>query len=908
MEPTRWTQLSISSQRALLWASALAKLREGGFVTNTSSIEINAFDILIGMILEHPKDAEPLILLQHFNLTPGQILPTDFPRLSKEIIERNLLSVTSESAMQLDPEAYNIVDAGINLGINSGSPQVVELRAIFAAMLEITNPVTMALIPILDGLGTSLSEVSQTTREYVVKNDGKESYEEFLNKRHPFNPKPIDIPNYKADHGQQYKLGNDLVGIRAEVDAFAYLLASRGLNPPLAVGLFGDWGSGKSFFMESVRNRIEQLIQDPKVKEKRQSEVPFWKRIIQIEFNAWHYMEGELWASLVDHIFNQLRMEGDTEDIIKKRRDYWLKQLRNTRSKIISLESNRNIAEKNLSDKERAAENLSLKRDLELKNMVRLKEKAASNILIKQNLEELRESLKPLFITIGIPTPDEVFNKIDEANREFKRGRALINALWSDTKKRWIAMGTLISIPVLVLILSLFNVSTVVTAFSGLSAMIGAVFALVGKALKIMKSQLDSLEKTEIKIKEEIVNERNALNEEIKNSETEVVEAEKQLKTVLEEKKNLINELENYQKELDDVTPVRVLNDFVTERIDSGDYRKLLGIPALIQQDFRQLAKLIAVQNVKIIETKDENKENDFKTFNRIILYIDDLDRCPDEHVIKVLQAVHLLLAFELFVVVVAVDSRWLSHSLTKHFEALSVNNNNGTTATPDDYLEKIFQIPFWIKPLGESSKKNIIQGLLYGHLAGNIGNEVQESDLDKPTVGEDQIKILTTLDPTNTPPTLQTVALSITNTELKFLYDLVPLLGTTPRSTKRFVNLYQLIRIIYHLDPENDLINSPKEHELLAFVLALGEGLPKLGPAVFNESLKSESNENLESIIVKIKPNIDNKEIKCLENWLAIRNEWLIIPAERLAKAYSRIDRFLFRIATINDKKWNEN
>ena len=116
MEPTRWTQLSISSQRALLWASALAKLREGGFVTNNSSIEINAFDILIGMILEHPKDAEPLILLQHFNLTPGQILPTDFPRLSKEIIERNLLSVTSESAMQLDPEAYNIVDAGIKSG------------------------------------------------------------------------------------------------------------------------------------------------------------------------------------------------------------------------------------------------------------------------------------------------------------------------------------------------------------------------------------------------------------------------------------------------------------------------------------------------------------------------------------------------------------------------------------------------------------------------------------------------------------------------------------------------------------------------------------------------------------------------------------------------------------------------
>ncbi len=34
---------------------------------------------------------------------------------------------------------------------------------------------------------------------------------------------------------------------------------------------------------------------------------------------------------------------------------------------------------------------------------------------------------------------------------------------------------------------------------------------------------------------------------------------------------------------------------------------------------------------------------------NRIVLYIDDLDRCEPDKVAKVLQAVHLLLAFPLF-------------------------------------------------------------------------------------------------------------------------------------------------------------------------------------------------------------------------------------------------------------------
>ena len=49
----------------------------------------------------------------------------------------------------------------------------------------------------------------------------------------------------------------------------------------------------------------------------------------------------------------------------------------------------------------------------------------------------------------------------------------------------------------------------------------------------------------------------------------------------------------------------------------------------------------------------------------RIILYIDDLDRCPPKRVVEVLEAVHLLLAFDLFVVVVAVDARWLERSRT---------------------------------------------------------------------------------------------------------------------------------------------------------------------------------------------------------------------------------------------------
>ncbi len=903
MDSNHWTRLSFSSKRAFFWASAIANLRAAESSIPPTVIQISAFDILVGMLLEHPKDAEPKILLDHFQLTPGQVLPPDYPRLSKESLERHLPFVSPESAMFLDPDTQNILEIGIKLGLSTGSSEVVELRALFGGMLETSNPVSSRLMSIFEGIGVTFSEVNQTTNEFILKGWGKESYAEFLSTQHPFTPRPVDIPNYKADHGHDHQLTDDMVGIRSEVDAFAYLLASRGLLPPLAVGLFGDWGSGKSFFMKSVRQRIEQLTHDPNVLEKKQFEVPFWKRIIQIEFNAWHYMEGELWASLVDHIFDQLRMKGDTEDLVKKRRDHWLGKIDHTRAELIRLESKRKNAQSDLTAKQKAAEHLNIQRESEIEKLEELKNQATRDVLIKSSLEEVQAVLDKPLLSVGLPASKEVLQSLEETKTELKRARALFGRLWGDPKGRQAVIGALIGIPALLILLSLIDVSGVAAAFSGISASAAAALTLFGKSVGMMKSRMDKLETATENVNREIEAARKALDEKILASEKLISTADDELKSIMDEQHNLTKDLKDYREKLENVTPTRVLTDFVTERVGSGDYRKVLGIPALIQQDFEQLANLVKEQNTEILDKKNSKLEQSSETFNRIILYIDDLDRCPDDHVVKVLQAVHLLLAFDLFVVVVAVDSRWLSHALTKHFEALAVSATNGTGATPDDYLEKIFQIPFWIQPLDDSAKQNIIQGLLRGHLTGEDGRETEASDVEIPKVEAEQVKVLNTLNPSGAPPLLQTAALSITRAELNFLDELVPVLGSTPRSTKRFVNLYQLARIIYQLDPEEDPDSEPQEYELMAFVLALGEGLPKLGPLVLKEAVKAKTNDLFDSVIQKIKPEADGREVQRLEAWLTHRESWKQIPASRIADAYGKINRFLFRVGTINEK-----
>ena len=72
-------------------------------------------------------------------------------------------------------------------------------------------------------------------------------------------------------------------------------------------GVFGEWGSGKSYFMGLLRGRVDVVrTSDPD---------KYLRDIRQISFNAWHYADSNLWASLGDEIFRQLLQEPDPDEV-----------------------------------------------------------------------------------------------------------------------------------------------------------------------------------------------------------------------------------------------------------------------------------------------------------------------------------------------------------------------------------------------------------------------------------------------------------------------------------------------------------------------------------------------------------------------------------------------------------------
>jgi len=357
----------------------------------------------------------------------------------------------------------------------------------------------------------------------------------------------------------------------------------------------------------------------------------------------------------------------------------------------------------------------------------------------------------------------------------------------------------------------------------------------------------------------------------------------------------------------------RSLAHFLTERTRSDDYRKYLGLVSTIRQDFDALSRRLG-----------NPLEDKLNRVDRIILYIDDLDRCPEDKVIEVLQAVHLLLAYPLFVVVVAVDPRWLLYSLRQTYGAFQRNgkerdaDGEAWRTTPQNYLEKIFQIPFNLRPMTSDGYERLVGTLMSANGEGdateqaeNNGRTQMETSLgvkidsteqpreksgtgssDKGTSGEDQGKEVQK--PTKQVFQIHEEALTIREWERKFagrLFQIIP----TPRAVKRFSNVYRILKApvpssrLQLFEGTGELLG---EFQVPMFLLAILIGSPAEAVAIFPELQKRTranggvsavlhdlgvltkgSDDNLRTLQAKIRPIIDDPQFphdpELFEYWI---------------------------------------
>ena len=205
-----------------------------------------------------------------------------------------------------------------------------------------------------------------------------------------------------------------------------------------------------------------------------------------------------------------------------------------------------------------------------------------------------------------------------------------------------------------------------------------------------------------------------------------------------------------------------------------------------------------------------------------------------------------MLLAFELFVVVVAVDARWVEEALRTSYPWLTTDEGGvgsqapGKSAagkdvtvrvTPQDYLEKIFQISFWLEPMTAARTAS--------YLASLIRTPQRESGpVVAPGVTIDQ--------PEGTGAAVAAgTKVDIAAIELDYTRALAAYVGPSPRRVKRLVNAYRLIKArmpdaqlkAFLTDRESEgegLRSGP--YQIVIGLLVIGTGAPSSGTRLLKE------------------------------------------------------------------------
>ena len=642
----------------------------------------------------------------------------------------------------------------------------------------------------------------------------------------------------------------DRSGAGREANAFAEMITADNFHPPLAVGVFGDWGSGKSFFMRLVHDAVEA------VKNRRAPELPkrsgkkapqpgpdrgrvtFMKNVVQIRFNAWHYVETNLWASLVDHIFTCLdqwganAMQGGADEVLE----------RLSTARQLTLEAAEALVDRRRELRDATKDHQVQQAALETaranahgsplviartawaavsgdSDFQRRRDEAARNLGLPQ-LQQDVEAFKASVAAAQGPVRDA-----------FKRGAVVRRALsWKGllalaaglaaAGAGWLTFGDT----------GIWQVPAAVASFllpiaAGLAWMVRGVNHAAA-SLGLLNQTFEQVVAAETVIQSAAAE---AASQEVAALRAKSVEAEERFRTAREQVAEAARDYHNQTGR------GRVIN-FVRDRVASGDYARQLGLVAMMRRDFEELSALMApaaelageaekaratharrvatlveqVGDLLSTEEKDKLKITSAEpaetapAFQRIILYVDDLDRCPPDKVIAVLQAIHLLLAFPLFVVFVAVDVRWLRHALITEYSGQIAGAGEDGMATPGDYLEKIFQLPYWVRPLAGPNTVSILEDHLRGDEESLPPASPNEREEDQPVSAT--VKPQAQPSPTKTSGRVQVVEvkspavadvarLRISPEEAEFIKRLGPVLDGSPRRTLRFVNTYRVIK-----------------------------------------------------------------------------------------------------------------
>lgn len=625
------------------------------------------------------------------------------------------------------------------------------------------------------------------------KGDSAEAWKEALGEEDSLQSgRPVELnsdePEAVVRLDEEWK--TDPLLIRPDVEAFAALLASKSLEPPLSIGLFGAWGAGKTTFLRRLQRAVKRRAREAKEAREKSQPTPYVSNVVHVDFNAWHFAEDALTSSFVDTIFRELSQYIKDEEPAFGNAWTKLKQekLETTKRTLAAAEAVKNAAQTAVTDAEAALANAR-------------SQAAQQTTGLQAVVQAVWTTTKSSLQSTPVVKDSGILERVGDTVKSGAELEAKLNSIRTRPARLLsdLGWGRTILFAAMVLVLPplvAWVVRWVTTGQGGQEfiSQVTTMLVIVGGWLRTATQAVSKVDQAIAKVSEEFET-RIANDENVKSAKTTFDVAQAAATTAVIRVQAAREALGKAQAEVANATlPAQMLR-LVSDRIENKTYNKELTTLSLARADLWELSKILRDQSeLAALLASDSSQPADAgntpvrRPVDRVILYIDDLDRCKPEDVVRVLQMVHMLLAFELFVVVVAVDARWIEESLIDSYKWLGGKDRAASVdpstkgqpdqqqatgrVTPQDYLEKIFQISFWLEPMTSARTARYLGSLV--RTQARESGAVTGVSTDG-AAGDGKIEIA--------------------SIELDYMRYLAAYAGPSPRRVKRLVNAYRLIK-----------------------------------------------------------------------------------------------------------------
>lgn len=678
----------------------------------------------------------------------------------------------------------------------------------------------------------------------------------------------------------------DLLNIGDEVGALAEALLLEKVEPPLAVGILGGWGSGKTTVMNLMRRRMTEIrgLASPgwPADLDKRPDTPYVGHVYLIRFNAWTYAKSSLWASLMHTIFfelsRQLTLEARLADTLAQIR---LEEQRATgprersaapiskeelRKRVLLEEDHRlwpvlyaaeEEAQSRLLEtgigrevvqrwrkgeltadalwtylRERTeAETAALEKDRG--DLAKAKSELEKELAQARKEQAVRLAWAPVKSSLKAVLSDWGWQKLEarlaaEDADQLRELERVAPGLWDAGKnalRHWPETVALLAFAAVAFVLPLVLEQA---AWEVPSWIVAAATVAAGwlRALGRVRKELDGV--------------RARYRAGVEAEQARIEAGERPLPEPAEVRKarqkvaDLETRVQWREQRVGMTSRHRSVLEFVQARLEEGSYESQLGLMHCVECDLQELTDALYIHR----EDRDEVVRQKQALFPRgqprVVLFIDDLDRCPPEKVVEVLESVQLLLKTKLFIVVMGIDTRYVTRALEKVYTGIL---RPGGDPSGLDYVEKILTLSYRVKPVRGDAAAVFLGGLGLEVAAEPTqrGGEPVRAPTARARLGlelaaekgpEEPVGIIGQM-------ALKPAVITFAPEEYEAIERVCRSIQLTPRALKRIGNVMKLVRIFWH---RTDTLHNPKVVQTVTALLALSARYPQVMRDAFVE------------------------------------------------------------------------